>query len=230
MQGPHADHPPPHVLTPRYSLRSLLIAVTIAAVLVQIGPFAWRRFLGLREAGQNANLQAAKTWPSSSLKSYVIDEGRGVPDDFVVLVRRGDTFGCFIPRNQNQRGESAEYEWYYRTDGQGRFAPSDPQVKSGHGLTGPYISGSGKSLNITFGPFEIPWSGHGPGWGFVYFDYNPVPPDRSAPDVLRICSTNIKSLHLLDARDPRWLYKPHRQDVGLHGNESANRAPSQVAR
>ena len=58
---------------------------------------------------------------------------------------------------------------------------------SGHGFTGPYIPGSGQSLTISFGPFNIASSGHGTGWGFVYFDYNPVPPDRShrrAPHLL----------------------------------------------
>jgi hypothetical protein len=36
--------------------------------------------------------------------------------------------------------------------------------------------------------------------------------DRSAQGVLRICSTGIKSLNLIDARDARWLYKSHRED------------------
>jgi hypothetical protein len=210
----------------RYRLRTLLIGVALAAVLVHVGQLGWHRYIRYREARQYASLQSAKKWPIAELSSFVIDEGRGVPDDFVILVRSGDTFGCFIPRNQFKKGESVEYEWYYRTDGLGRFSANDPQVQSGRGFAGPYVPGSGQSLTITFGPFSIPWSGNDPGWGFVYFDYNPVPPDRSAPDVLRICSTDNKSLNLIDARDPRWLYKSHRQDAGLAGDKSANRPPA----
>ena len=207
--------------TPRFSLRALLTGVALAAVLVQLGQLGWHRFVRYCEGRQYASLQASKNWPIESRESFVIDEGRGTPDDFVILVRRGDTFGCFIPRNQFKKGESVEYEWYYRTDGLGRFSANDPQVQSGRGFAGPYISGSGQSLHITFGPFSIPWSGNGAGWGFVYFDYNPVPADRSAPDVLRICSTDIKSLNLIDARDAHWLYKSHRGDPGLPGDKSA---------
>jgi hypothetical protein len=208
-------------LVPRYSIRTLLVGVALAAVLVQFGPPCWRGFTRYREARQYATLQAAQKWPIAALESFVIDEGRGVPDDFAILVRRGNTFGCFIPRKQFKKGESVEYDWYYRSDGLGQFSPSDPQVQSGHGFAGPYVSGSGQSLVITFGPFTVPWSGNGPGWGFIYFDYNPVPADRSAPDVLRICSTDIKSLNLIDARDVRWTYKSHREDPGLPGNQDA---------
>jgi hypothetical protein len=208
---------------PRYSVRTLLIGVTLAAVLIHLGQLGWHRFIRYAEARQYSSLHAAKKWPIASLDSFVIDNGRGVPDDYVILVRRADTFGCFVPRNQFQKGESVEYEWYYRTDGLGRFSANDPQLQSGRGFAGPYVPGSGQSLTITFGPFSIPWSGNGPGWGFVYFDYNPVPRDRSAPDVLRICSTDVKSLNLIDARDARWLYKSHRDDHGLHGDQSANR-------
>ncbi len=208
-------------LVPRYSLRALLVGVALTAALIPIGQIGWRRFARYSEVRQYATLQASRTWPVASLQSFVIDEGRGVPDDFAILVRQGNTFGCFIPRNQFKRGESVEYDWYYRTDGLGRFDPSDPQVQSGRGFAGPYVFGS-ESVMITFGPFTIPWSGGGPGWGFIYFDYNPDPPDRSAPDVLRICSTDIKSLTLIDGRDGHWIYKSHREDRGLAGNQPAN--------
>ena len=207
---------------PRYSLRVLLVCVALTAVLVQLGQLGWHRALLYREARQYSTLQAAKKWPIASLQSFVIDEGRGVPDDFVILVRQANTFGCFVPRNQVKKGESVEYDWYYRTDGLGRFDTSDPQVQSGHGFAGPYVSGSGQSVMITFGPFTIPWSGSDRGWGFIYYDYNPDPPDRSAPDVLRICSTDLKSLNLISARDGRWTYKSHSKDPGLPGNQHVN--------
>ena len=206
-------------VVPRFSLRALLIAVALTAVLIPLGQLGWLQWVRYNEAGQYATLQAAKKWPIASLESFVIDEGRGAPDDFAILVRRGNTFGCFIPRNQFKKGESVEYDWYYRTDGLGRFSPNDPAVQSGRGFAGPYVPGIGQSLIITFGPFKIPWSGNGPGWGFIYFDYNPDPPDRSGPDVLRICSTDIKSLNLIDARNARWMYKSHRDDPGVLGDE-----------
>lgn len=203
---------------PRYSLRALLVCVAVTAVMVQLGKIGWRRALVYREARQYSTLQAAKKWPISSLESFVIDDGRGVPDDFVILVRQANTFGCFIPRNQCKKGESVEYDWYYRTDGVGRFDARDPQVQSGHGFAGPYITGSGTSVTIKFGPFTIPWSGNERGWGYIYYDYNPDPPDGSAPDVLRICSTDTKSVNLISARDDRWIYKSCRKDPGLAGD------------
>jgi hypothetical protein len=210
------------VLTPRYSLRTLLILIALSSLAVHFGPPLWQRYVRYTQARQYASLQATKDWPPGSPKSFAIDDGRGIPDDFVILVRRGDTFGCFIPHNQCQKGESVEYEWFYRTDGGGRLTAHDEHVESGHGFAGPYVTGSGQSLSITFGPFSIPWSGHGKGWGFAYYDYNPVPRDRSAPDVLRICSTKIKNPSLLDARDARWLYKSCREDAGLPGNQAAS--------
>jgi hypothetical protein len=205
---------------PRFSLRGLMIGAAVIAVLVEVGHLAWPRLLRYREGRQYASLQSTKQWQMST-GSFAIDDGRGIPDGFVILVRRGNTFGCFIPRNQNKKGESVEYDWYFRTDGRGRFDPEDPQVNSGHSFAGPYVPGIGHSVVIEFGPFSIPWSGHAPGWGYVYYDYNPDPPDRTAPDVLRISSTDIKSLDLINARDRRWIYKSHRTDVGLRGNEDA---------
>jgi len=217
MQEPKCESHRPKA---RFSLRGLLIAVAVAAVAVQLGQIGWRRYVLYGETRQYARLQASKKWPVASLQSFVIDKGRGVPDDYVVLVRSGNTFGCFIPRNQNKKGESTEYDWYYRTDGLGKFSADDPKVQSGHSFTGLYQP-EVESLLINFGPFEIPWSGGGAGWGFVYYDYNPDPPDRSGADVLRICSTDMKTLTYLDARDPRWVYKSHRQDVGLPGDKDA---------
>jgi hypothetical protein len=74
-------------------------------------------------------------------------------------------------------------------------------------------------LAVKFGPFEIPWSGNDLGWGYIYFDYNPDPPDRSGHDVLRICSTDVKTLELIDARDAQWNYKSHRDDPGVRGDQ-----------
>lgn len=218
MESILIDEPRRRMISPRFGLRALFILVAVLAVLLSIAPSAWNRFVRYRETRQYASLQSTMQWPIASLESFVIDEGRGVPDDFAILVRQGNTFGLFIPRNQFKNGEAADCDWYYRTDGLGRFSTDDPHVKSGRSSTGLYVSGGG-SLEIKFGPFTIPWSGNGPGWGYVYFDYNPDPPDRSAPDVLRICSTDIKSVRLIDARDAKWIYKSHRHDDGIRGDQ-----------
>lgn len=204
-------------LVPRFGLRALLLAVVLVAVFVQLGQLGWRQFVRYQEAHEYATKQATKKW-SGSDASLAIDDSRGVPDDFVILVRRGNEFGCFIPRNQYKKGESLEYDWYYRTDGLGRFDPDDPKVRSGHSFAGPYVQGSG-GVVIKFGRFEIPWSGNGPGWGFVYFDYNP--PDRKSPDILRICATDVKSLDYLDARQKKWIYKAFPGDEGISGNTNS---------
>src|SRR4030095_2735188 len=110
-----------------------------------------------RDARQYAAMRSARHWELGGLSSS-IDDGRGVPDDYVVLVRRGNTCGCFIPRKQMQRGESIEYDWYYREGGGGKFGPGEANVKSGHDFSGVYVSGSGQMLAVKFGPFDIEWA------------------------------------------------------------------------
>ncbi len=212
-----------HALIPRFSLRALLVAVLLIAISIPLGQRAWRRYVEYRDAQQYAAMQDAKKWPPGQPNSVSIDDGRGIPNDYVILVRSGKTFGCFVPRNQYKRGESLEYEWYYRTDGGGKFDPRDPNVKSGHSFSGVYVSGGG-ILRVKFGPFAIEWSGNGPGWGFLYYDGNNVSPDSrglvAAPrGALRICSTDVKDLGLIDARDARWIYKYGRRDPGLAGDK-----------
>src|SRR5262245_20395213 len=97
---------------PRFSLRALLVAVLLIAVAIPVGQCAWRRYVIYRDAQRYAALRAARTWNTGGSGSSAIDDSRGVPDDYIILVRTGNTFGCFIPRKQNQRGESTEYDWY----------------------------------------------------------------------------------------------------------------------
>ena len=206
---------------PRFSLRALLGAVLLIGVAIPLGQRAWRRYVAYRDARQYAAMQNAKNWQLGR-PGRAIDGGRGIPDDYVILVRRGNTFGCFNPRNQFKRGESVEYDWYYRADGGGKFDPGDPNVKSGHGFSGVYVPGSGQMLAVSFGPFEIEWSGGGPGWGFLYHDVGALA--RMAPPplgVLRICTTDVKDVKLIDARDPRWIYKCARADPGMAGDKDA---------
>jgi hypothetical protein len=220
----------PRRLLPRFSLRALLLGVFVVAVLIQIGGFAWRKFIRYREAREYHVLQAPKSSmveanlraaANGSHKSSAIDYGRPIPDGFVILVRRGNLFGCFIPRKQHQRGESLEYDWYYRTDGLGRFDTDQSSVKHGHSFAGPYKPGSGQLVTIKFGPFAVEWSGHGPDWGFLYYDddicVDPVPTDQ-----LRICATNHKSVEFLDGKSNEWIYKAYLVDPGVPGNIDCN--------
>lgn len=200
-------------LVPRFRLRTLLFGVLLASVLIRAGQWAWPRYLQFRAGREYVALQATKDsevlanheflkrgrLEHPGMISRASDRSRPVPDNFVVLVRRGNVYGCFIPRNQHKSSEALEYDWFYRTDGQGHFNTSDPNVKSGHSSTGPYIRGD--LVQIKFGPFAVEWSGGGPGWGYLYHDLN-----DSAKGRLEICSTNLKTIELLDAADSRWGY------------------------
>jgi len=219
---------------PRFSLRALFLAVLLVGVAIPLGQWAWRRYVLYRDARQYAAMQSAKNWgqyrslaadSSDGSDSHSVDGGRGIPDDYVILVRRGLTFGCFIPRKQFTAGESALFDWYYREDGGGTFDTSDPNVKSGHGFSGAYVPGSGQSPVVKFGPFAIEWSGNGPGWGLLYpeesGDRDEETGNKGRADALRIGTTDVKDLRLIDARDPRWIYKSARTDPGLAGDQDA---------
>jgi hypothetical protein len=189
----------------RYSLRALLMLMLLAAVLIPVGQRLWRQHVMRRDRQTYVTLQDTKVEQVEKARaqlqeglSTVIDGARPIPDDFVVLVRQGDTFGCFIPRNQFKKGESLEYDWYYRTDGQARFAADSPNLVAGHSFAGPYVSG--KMVYVTFGPLSIQWSGNGPGWGFLYYDSN-------SPAPVGICSTDQRVVDYIDGKDPKWDYK-----------------------
>ena len=70
-------------------------------------------------------------------------------------------------------------------------------------------------MTVDFGPFSIPWSGHGPGWGFLYYDYRV---DHGLEKVVAICATDRKSVEYLDAQDGRWLYKAYPGHAGIPGD------------
>lgn len=232
---------------PRFSLRALFGVVLLIGVAIPLGQWAWRRCVLYRDARQYAALQSAKNWghyrslaadSSDGSDSHSVDGGRGIPDDYVILVRRGQTFGCFIPRQQFKAGESARFDWYYREDGGGKLDPSDSNVKSGRGFSGAYVPGSGQSPIVKFGPFAIEWSGNGPGWGFLYHQepggqesgsrgQEPVSAGRA--DVLRICTTDVKDVRLIDARDPRWFYKSTANDPGLAGDKDEGESGARPA-
>ena len=72
---------------------------------------------------------------------------------------------------------------------------------------------------INFAEFNIGWSGNETGWGFIYYPYNVK--DRTAPDIIRICATDQKTLEYIDGRDAKWVYKGYPGDTGIRGNQPA---------
>jgi hypothetical protein len=225
MSQTPAPRPRLLALVPRFGLRTLFVAVFVIAALVEIGLVTWPKLVRYFESRQYAALQAGKQpfvleqrrrQAADGSHSSTVDDGRPIPDGFAVLVRQGDTFGCFIPRNQWKKGESLEYDWYYRSDGLGPFSTDDPNVQSGHSFAGPYVSGQGP-VKVKFGPFDLEWSGNEPGWGYVYYcgDFSG---NARAPDLTRICTTTYKTVRYLNARSAEWLYKANADDPGLRGD------------
>ncbi|WP_425395752.1 hypothetical protein [Aeoliella sp.] len=209
----------------RFRLRTLLVCVAVIAVLIPVSQYSWRRYVTYRDARDYAALQATKEdfveqqrkmQAEQESVSFGIDDSRPIPDGFVVLVRKGDVFGCFVPLEQGVKGESLKYKWYYRTDGSGVLDPSSSAVETGESFVGPYQTG-GESLKVAFGPFSMGWSGHEQGWGYLYYDPQSLDEDRTTPTVA-ICATDQRVVDYLDARDSRWIYKHHPDDAGVAGN------------
>ena len=85
-------------LVPRYNLRTLLIAVLLLAVLFEVIKLGWPRVVQFFEARQYASLQATKDdfvakqrqeQEALGNPSFAVDDGRPIPDGFVILVRVG---------------------------------------------------------------------------------------------------------------------------------------------
>ncbi len=118
-----------------------------------------------------------------------------VRDGIVVLVHKNSNYGAFILDKQDVNPEETSYTWYYGIDGKGTFDKKLSTVKSG--------SGSGAQIN--FGPFNIEWSGHTKGSGWLYYSKNDGEQKKSQD--LYICVTEHKTLEGIDATSPKWIYK-----------------------
>lgn len=137
-----------------------------------------------------------------------------VKDGVIVLVRKGNTFGAFIPRNQRMNPENLKYEWYFPTDGKGTFRKSNiSKCRSGNG-TGT-ASNNHPGYLVAFGPFNIPWSGNEDGKGFFYYDHFEKEP-IAASDT-RICVTGETDINKINATDRKWIYKGSPDDKGIPG-------------
>ena len=130
----------------------------------------------------------------------------------VILVRKDKAFGAFIPTEQttnpSPKGKVA-YQWWYRTDGDGNLDPTDSNVHQGTGFgrSAENMRNPG-GVCVGFGPFEIGWSAHSDGHGWIYFDGPPGEPIPS--DGVRICVTTLKTVDGINAADSQWRFKRSR--------------------
>ena len=119
-----------------------------------------------------------------------------VSDGSIVLVKKGRAYGAFILHKQEVTSTQIEYDWYYRTDGNGTFRSEDSD--SLH-------AGTAVSDRIRFGPFVIGSSQASAGKGYIY--YERFLGCKVGPDDMRICVTREGDIQGIDATDSRWLYK-----------------------
>ena len=117
-----------------------------------------------------------------------------VRDGYVVLVKRGTTYGAFVLEEQTETPEAATYRWYYRRDGGGDLDEEGDNV----------AAGTRKGSRIAFGPFEIEWSVARDGEGWVYC-YASLGPPRSERGV-QICVTGRTSIEGVHAASSEWQY------------------------
>lgn len=122
-----------------------------------------------------------------------------VKDGQVVLVRSGKQVGAFRLRNQQlggkNRREQTDYTWFFRSDGRGTFAKNDPAVSFGS---------RSNAQQISFGPFQVPWSIHSNGCGFVYYSRLPMAKGAAAYE---LCVTRQADVQGIDANDGHWNFR-----------------------
>ena len=121
----------------------------------------------------------------------------------VVLVRKGDVYGCFMLTEQSAKPETASFVWRHGTDAAGGFDPEDPGVE-GSDVAKSVQNRQGNRM-IEFGPFEIQWSGSLGGQSWIY--YAKSPGDELMKDDLAICVTEEESCDAVRPRDPKWQYR-----------------------
>ena len=121
----------------------------------------------------------------------------------VVLVRKGEVYGCFMLTAQSAKPETAKFVWRCGTDATGGFDTSDPNVKWSDDPES--IQNRKGHLMIEFGPFEIWWSGSLGDKGWIY--YAKGPGDELAKNDLAICVTEERSFDTIRPRESKWHYR-----------------------
>jgi hypothetical protein len=168
-----------------------------------------------------------------------------VPNGTIVLLKKGNTYGAFVPYNQQPSigvlpGRSLppptpfrlakppkplrlEYAWYYRSDGKGTFRGAE---------RGRFDSGYAKKPKqkelppwylIGFGPFSVGWEGVAEGYGWLY--YPRFSNQKVMPGDQLMCVTKETDISKINATDPKWIYKGSPTDLGIHADGSKVKGP-----
>jgi len=125
----------------------------------------------------------------------------GVPDDQVVLVRRGADVGAFVMHDQSLELGRGRFDWSWWSGG---------AVTHGSGVV---ERQRGSKAWIRFGPFAIEWEAQGEtmtvqadggrvqccGVGRLYFDASARP--------FALARTNAPDLAAVNPSDPRWVFQ-----------------------
>ncbi|MFN7141819.1 MAG: hypothetical protein ACK4UN_21065 [Limisphaerales bacterium] len=119
-----------------------------------------------------------------------------VSDGQIVLLKRTNEIAAFILKNQRPRPEETDFTWFYRSDGNGTFAPGDPAVTSGTATN---------ATAVSFSTFSVGWSIHTDGMGWVYFSTLPTEFSKTAD--FAMCVTSETNLAAINANDRRWKYR-----------------------
>jgi hypothetical protein len=207
------DSTPPHQPTriSRWTWLNIALLILLAPPAVFVGRIHYQQYQLQRKRAELMALyrHGPSHFPVSATGRSGVEQP--VYDGQVVLLRKGDAFGAFVPLKQSGHGGGTiEFEWYYRTDASGELDEGSPAVHSGRGIV------SGSSPDAVFGPFTLQWSYSTAGWGWLYYDRGSR--ETVQPDDLRICLTERRSLWGLDAASAHWTYKASRTDSGIAGD------------
>lgn len=126
-----------------------------------------------------------------------------VPDGVIILVRQGAKRGAFILSNQRTTPETADVQWFSRSDAGGKLVPTDPSVATGKAKVATRKANGAKE--IIFPGFAIEWGIHSDGEGWVYFSV--LPTDIKSPPKYEMCITGETDMTRIDANDPKWVYR-----------------------
>lgn len=119
-----------------------------------------------------------------------------LPDGTVVLVKDATGYGAFVLRNQwPANGETVDYEWFFRTNGTGRFSPGEDGLQQGVVTN---------AQGIRFGPFNVSWSGSTRGLGWLYYPLDQHGGGRAA---WQMCVTTETNASVIRPDDPKWKYR-----------------------
>jgi hypothetical protein len=124
-----------------------------------------------------------------------------VPDGNIVLLKRNKETAAFILTSQRMSPEETDFYWYYRSDGKGTFPSGDPAMSSG------FVSNASHASQVVFSTFQVDWSIHSNGAGWVHFSKGATEFGKAADYLM--CVTTETNLAKIDANASSWKYRAH---------------------